>query len=95
LPRGFPDVRAVIEALYAGSSLENLALALSHEVRSAAERLTRPAAKALSLSAQPLDSIQRLAPRCFGLLAPVREEDLGVIGGLNPAQHMCSGTDAP
>src|SRR5499426_2919533 len=28
-----PEVRAVIEALYAGSSLENLALALSHEVR--------------------------------------------------------------
>ena len=42
------DVRAVIEALYAGSSLENLALALSQEVRAAAEGLTRLAAKALS-----------------------------------------------
>src|SRR5215831_6280894 len=43
-----PDVRAVIEALYAGSSLENLALALSQEVRAGAEGLARLAAKALS-----------------------------------------------
>src|SRR5215831_7427627 len=43
-----PDVRATIEALYAGSSLENLVLALSQEVRAAAEGLVRLAAKALS-----------------------------------------------
>ena len=43
-----PEVHAVIEALYAGSSLEDLGLALSQEVRAAAEGLARLAAKALS-----------------------------------------------
>ena len=43
-----PDVRAVFDALYAGSSLENLALALAQEVRAVAEGLARLAAKALS-----------------------------------------------
>lgn len=42
-----PEVRAVIEALYAGSSLEDLVLALSQEVRTAAEGITRLAAKVL------------------------------------------------
>ena len=43
-----PEVRAVIEALYAGQSLEDLVLALSRELRAAAEGLARLAAKALS-----------------------------------------------
>jgi len=43
-----PEVRAVIEALYAGSSLDDLVLVLSQEVRPGAEGLARLAAKALS-----------------------------------------------
>jgi len=43
-----PEVRTVIEMLYGGSSLEDLVLALSREVRAAAEGLARLAAKALS-----------------------------------------------
>jgi hypothetical protein len=48
IPEARAEVRSVIEMLYAGSSLENLALALSQEVRAAAEGLSRLAAKALS-----------------------------------------------
>src|SRR5215467_1306172 len=43
-----PEVRTVIEMLYGGSSLEDLVLALSREVRAAAEGLAQLAAKALS-----------------------------------------------
>jgi hypothetical protein len=43
-----PEVHEVIEALYVGSSLDDLMLALSQEVRAAAEGLGRLAAKALS-----------------------------------------------
>jgi hypothetical protein len=42
-----PEVRAVIEALYGGSSLQDSVLALSQKVRTAPEGITRLTAKVL------------------------------------------------